>query len=245
MLPLRKNEYAVFVKLPSVPTSVATIVRETSLPRMTVHTNLLRLQKYGLVKSKKVNGKQKRYWSKAPESTMRKKLQALESTFLSHRDIQKVPLGEFAKLVAYSGKKNILTALHTMLYTHKRQRICVMQTARNWNTWVNLLGKREVNKLNKAVTDNEMIYLGVRTQNIPRWFHEDSEAKEAYGGRAQGTKFIDESYFEPDTSLYILPDQVLIVNLKAVTALEINDRRIALVFFRMFTYIHEHSETNA
>lgn len=86
-----------------------------------------------------------------------------------------------------------------------------------------------------------MVYVGLRTPNLPDWFYKDEDTKDSYKGRVQGTRFIPEEYFEPDTALYIVADQALLVNLKHMTALEINDRQMASIFIKMFTYMHEHA----
>lgn len=236
MIGLHKNELKVFKKLTLNPQSVAEIVRKTRLPRMTVHTNLLRMQKKKLVHYVKSETGKRMLWVRNSDSFLGEELsRAMEGILGKHVENVK-------GIISYSGKEEVGGALMELTIRKDNARMYSIQSSKNWQRWLSLMGKEWVNKHNKAVVKHKLLTLTVHSREAPEGIKKDKGITDAYKGRLGNSHAIPEEYLPRGLSLYIFEDTLLLVDLEKVEAISFTDHNMATFLVRMFAFIFKNSE---
>ncbi len=237
MIGLKKNELKVFKKLSYNPESVALLVRKLKMPRMTVYTVLLRLQKQGLAKTSVSATSKRATWSRSEDSHILEEVEEVSKTLLG---IEVKKLSEGFSL--YSGKKEVADALMNLTIRKDGARMYSIQSSKNWAMWLKLMGKDWVNKHNKAVVEHKLLALTIHSPEAPEDIKKDKEVTDAYKGRLGNSHAIPEEFLPRGLSLYIFEDTILLVDLEKVEAISFTDHNMAAFLIKMFSFMFEQSE---
>lgn len=237
MIGLNKNEIKVFKTLNMNPRAVADIVRKTKMPRMTVHTVLLRLKKQGLAKTVRSESGKRLTWCRHDDSRIEEQIGAAKKTLLGFED-RKMSKG----YVAYQGKKEVADALMNLTVRKDGARMYSIQSSKNWALWLKLMGKDWVNKHNRAVVKHKLLALTIHSPEAPDDIKKDKDITDAYKGRLGNSHAIPEEFLARGLSLYIFEDTILLVDLEKVKASSFTNRNMAAFLVKMFTFMFEQSE---
>jgi len=233
MVGLNKNELKVFKKLTLNPQSVAEIARATKMPRMTVYTNLQRLEKMKLVQKVRSESKKRFLWIKKSKSALEEEVSSFANKILSER------MRSVAGASEYFGKKEVGDALMKLTVQKDGARMYSVQSSKNWEMWVTLMGKDWVNKHNRAVVKHKLIALTIHSEEAPLSIRSDKDIIESYKGRLGNSHAIREEFLPKGLSLYIFEHTILLVDLEKVRALSLTDQGMSLFLIKMFVFMFE------
>lgn len=237
MIGLNKNEIKVFKTLNMNPQAVADIVRKTKMPRMTVHTVLLRLKKERLAKTIRSESGKRLMWCRNDGYRIEEKIGATKKTLLGS-DGGKVSKG----YLTYHGKKEVADALMNLTIRKDGARMYSIQSSKNWAAWVKLMGKDWVNKHNRAVVKHKLVALTIHSPDAPEGIKKDKDITDAYKGRLGNSHAIPEEFLARGLSLYIFDETILLVDLEKVEATSFTNHNMATFLIKMFTFMFEQSE---
>jgi len=237
MIGLNKNEIKVFKTLNMNPQAVADIVRKTKMPRMTVHTVLLRLKKERLAKTVRSESGKRLTWCRHDDSRIEEQIGAAKKTLLGFED-RKMSKG----YVAYQGKKEVADVLMNLTIRKDGARMYSIQSSKNWALWIKLMGKEWVNKHNRAVVKHKLLALTIHSPEAPDDIKKDKDITDAYKGRLGNSHAIPEEFLPRGLSLYIFEDTILLVDLQKVEAISFTNHNMASFLIKMFTFMFEQSE---
>ncbi len=231
MIGLSRSEVKVFKKLTSKAQSVADIVRITKMPRMTVYTNLLRLAKMKLAQEVKSESGKRVLWVKTGDASLEKEISQIAEGILGKQ------IGNMAGITKYSGKEEVGGALMNLTTRKDGARMYSVQSSKNWQMWLDLMGKEWVNKHNRAVVTHKLIALTIHSEDAPTDIKKDKEITNAYKGRLGNSHAIPEEFLPKGLSLYLFDDTILLVDLERVTAISFTDHGMASFLIKMFTFM--------
>jgi hypothetical protein len=237
MIGLTKNELKIFKAVDMNPLFVAAVVRKVKMPRMTVYTVLLRLKKQGLVKSVRSESGKRLAWCRSEDSRIEQELGTTKKILLGSPH-EVVSTGH----LSYSGKKEVADALMHLTTRKDGARMYSIQSSKNWQMWLNLMGKEWVNKHNRAVVKHKLVALTVHSPEAPDTIKKDKEITEAYKGRLGNSHAVPEEFLARGLSLYIFEDTILLVDLEKVEAASFTDHNMAKFLIKMFSFMFEQSE---
>lgn len=237
---LNKNETRVFKKLTFNPQSVAEIVIITKMPRMTVYTNLLRLSKMKLVEEVKSESGKRILWAKRDDALLEKVLEK-EISEIADGTLGK-QRGYVAGITKYSGKEEIAGVLMNLTTRKNGSRMYSVQSSKNWQMWLDLMGKEWINKHNKAVVTHKLMALTIHSLEAPTNIKKDKDITDAYKGRLGNSHAIPEEFLPSGISLYIFENTILLVDLKKVKAISFTDYSMAEFLIKMFAFMFSKSE---
>ncbi len=237
MIGLNKNELKVFKKLSYNSESVAALVRKLKMPRMTVHTVLLRLKKEGLAKTVRSESGKRVVWCRSDDIRIEEQIGAAKKTLLGFED-KYISKG----YVTYHSKKEVADALMNLTIRKDGARMYSIQSSKNWAMWLKLMGKDWVNKHNRAVVKHKLIALTIHSPEAPEDIKKDKEITDAYKGRLGNSHAIPEEFLPCGLSLYIFEDTILLVDLEKVEAVSFADHNMATFLIKMFSFMFEQSE---
>lgn len=236
MIGLSKSEVKVFKKLNLNEQSVADIVRATKMPRMTVYTNLLRLEKMKLAQEVKSDSGKRILWVKRADSFLEKEISLLALSLIGKEG------GNKRGVIEYSGKQEVGDALMNLTTRKDSVRMYSVQSSKNWQIWLKLMGKEWVNKHNKAVVKHKLIALTIHSEEAPADIKKDKDITDAYKGRLGNSHAIPEEYLPRGLSLYIFEETFLLVDLENVRAISFTDQSMATFLVKMFAFMFSKSE---
>lgn len=237
MIGLNKNELKVFKKLSYNPESVASLVRKLKMPRMTVHTILLRLKKERLAKSVRTESGKRLAWCKNEDSKIEQEFSEVHRSLLGA-----LPEDRSTTHVLYSGKKEVADALMNLTVRKDGARMYSIQSSKNWPMWVKVMGKEWVNKHNRAVVKHQLIALTIHSTEAPQDIKKDKGITDAYKGRLGNSHSVPEEFLARGLSFYIFDDTILLVDLEKVEAISFTSHNMATFLIKMFTFMFEQSE---
>lgn len=233
MIGLDTTELKVFKKLTHNPQSVAELVRNLKMPRMTVYTNLLRLQQKNIAKEMKSESGKRMLWVRSQDSVIEREVEGLEALVLGGK--RKSAGG----VSLYKGKKEVGDKLMELTTRKDGATMYALQHADNWWRWVEVMGKAWVNKHNKAVVDHKLIAFTIHSPVAPENIKQDASILENYKGRLGNSHTIPERFLKRNLSLYIFDDTLFLVNLETVEATLVINKDIASFLVKMFAFMFE------
>ncbi len=236
MIGLHKNETKVFKKLTLNPQSVADIVREAKMPRMTVYTNLLRLEKMKLAQEVKSESGKRILWVKKDGTALEEEISHLSQSLIGRR------AGNIKGITHLSGKEEVASALMNLTTRKDGARMYSVQSSKNWQMWLSLMGKEWVNKHNKAVVAHKLMSLTIHSREAPTDIKKDEDITDAYKGRLGNSHAIPEEFLPQGLSLYIFENTILLVDLKHVKAISFTDNGMAEFLIKMFAFMFSKGE---
>lgn len=236
MLGLNVNELKVFKRLTFNAQSVADIVSHTKMPRMTVYTNLLRLEKMKLAQKVQSKSGKRLLWVKRDSSVIEKQI---SHTFLSVIGRQ---IGNKSEMIEYVGKQQVCSILMELTTQKDGARMYSVQSSKNWTTWLTLMGKEWVNKHNRAVVKHGLIALTIHSEEAPADIIKNKDITDAYKGRLGNSHAIPEEFLPEGLSLYIFENTILLVDLKKVKAVSFTDHGLAVFLIKMFAFMFSKGE---
>ena len=236
MIGLTHSEQKVFRCLTGTSKSVAEIVREVRLPRMTVYTCLLRLQNKKLATTTIVDGKKRVRWTRASLSSVSKVVNSLRKNLLDTSNTA----NQMSDAVLLHGKKEVSSVLVRLTKQNRGGRMYSLQHSKNWSTWMKIFGKKLTNYHNRLVVDEKLVCFTIHSPTFPQDVVEDQETLKAYKGRLGNSHVIPEAYLKKDMALYIFGDEILFVNLATVEASLYVNKELADFLEKMTMYIFEH-----
>lgn len=236
MIGLNKNELKVFKKLTLNPESVAELVRKTRLPRMTVYTNVLRLKKMKLIQEVKSATGKRSLWQRNSDSILGQKLSEVAENIFG-KSTATTP-----GIVSYSGIAGISDALMQLTVRKDGARMYSIQSSKNWQMWLKLMGKEWVNQHNRAVVKHKLIAFTIHSPEAPDDIKKDKDITDAYKGRLGNSHSIPEEFLARGLSLYIFDDTILLVDLEKVEAISFTSHNMATFLIKMFTFMFAQSD---
>lgn len=236
MIGLSKSELRVFKKLTLNPQSVAGIVRTTKMPRMTVYTNLLRLEKMKLVQEVKSESGKRILWVKRSDTSLEEQISHVAINIIGKQ------IGNKIVILEYIGKQEVSDALMNLTTQKDGRRMYSIQSSKNWQTWLTLMGKEWVNKHNRAVVKHKLITFTIYSKEAPADIKKDKEITGAYKGRLGNSHAIPEEFLLKGLSLYIFENTILFVDLENVRAISFTDHGVAAFLIKMFAFMFSKGE---
>lgn len=233
---MNANELKVMRKITHNPQSVAELVRKTKMPRMTVYTNLLRLEKKKLAKEVKSESGKRALWAKNQDSL-------IEEEFTHMREIVLGSSGKNVEgLSLYKGKREVAEKLMELTTRKDGATMYAIQNTHNWWRWVEVMGKDWVNKHNRAVVKHKLVAFTIHSPTAPERIRKDEDITQAYKGRRGNSHAIPEQFLKKDLSFYIFDDTIFLVNLEKVEATLLVNKDMASFLIRIFAFMFEKAE---
>lgn len=236
MIGLDKNELKIFKKLSHNPQSVADLVRKLKLPRMTVYTNLLRLQKSGLAGAVKNESGKRLLWVKQQDSRIEGELSEVGKILLGHAP------KEAERVFVLKGKKEIGDMLMELTTRKDGATMYAIQHAHNWWRWVEVMGRDWSNKHNRAVVKHKIVAFTIHSPHAPEKIKKDTGIIENYKGRHGNSHTIPESFLKKDIAFYIFDDTIFLVNLEKIEATLVRDKEMASFLIKLFAFMFEKAD---
>lgn len=237
---LTKNQEKVFLVLREEPESVTMIALRAKLPRTSVGKALVSLTELGLVKGRKVREKNRHLYHKISAEEIIQKVDAVKNTLVGKQFHGRMsfPYISSGTIAIHTGKEAILTAIHTIVSLYAGERVYVLQGTNIPESWNRVIGTKEASSINDAFNKNGLIWVSLRSKSFIAEFKKKSLDKH-YRGRIGDVHVLPDECFEDNVATYVFKRSILIVDLEHVVALEINDKKIAGTFKKIFKVLLE------
>lgn len=203
---------------------------------MTVYANLLRLKKMKLADEVKSESGKRILWVKRSDALLEKEITQIAEGILGKQ------IGDMAGITKYSGKEEVASALMNLTTRKDGARMYSVQSSKNWQIWLRLMGKEWVNKHNRAVVKHKLIALTIHSEEAPADIKKDKDITDAYKGRLGNSHAIPEEFLPKGLSLYIFENTILLVDLEHVRATSFTDQGMALFLIKMFAFMFSKGE---
>ncbi len=242
MIGLRTFELKVFKALDR-PMSVAQLTLKLKAPRMTVYSNLLRLQEAGLVRHVSTPSGKRVLFERAEELQILKEVEEIKKVLISTRRSRKSKRPySFSGFRTYSGKEEISQAIMELTKRTEGGRLYSIQTSDNWNNWIKLIGKDKVNEHNSLVVKHKLLSFSLHSPKAPENIEKDETIIKAYKGRLGHSRSIPEAFLKRNLSFYVFEEIIFFVNLEKAEAFSFRHHDFSSFLVKMFMFMFEHSD---
>lgn len=235
---LTKTQEKVFLALQEEGESTSSLALRTKLPRTSVGKALHALAVLGLVKGRKVRDKNRHLYCKVSAEEIIAKVDAVKNTLIGKEFHGRMSFVHSAagSIAVHTGKEAILTAIHAIVSLYAGERVYVLQGTGVPEAWNRVIGIKEAMKINDTFNKNGLIWVSLRSKSFIAEFKKKA-LETHYRGRIGDVHVLPDECFEDNVATYVFKRSVLVVDLENVVALEINDKKIAAMFKKIFRFL--------
>ena len=166
LLDLSPNELAVLDLLPLYRTPLL-LAKQSGIPRPTIYVTIEKLHGRGLIQRKKLNNKF--FWELSPIEDIEFNISKLRSNVSDKPPITKgkeIAVTKDNRIRILNGKEAMIDIFMSAIKDHKGERLRAIQGENIGNSWDKVLGSATINRINKAIKDNDLITEIITTK---RW----------------------------------------------------------------------------
>ncbi|MES2470775.1 MAG: helix-turn-helix domain-containing protein [Patescibacteria group bacterium] len=243
LLLLTPNEIEVLHYLQGQKASTpVTLAQASGIPRPTVYITLDKLQKRGLVESRKVG--RKKTWIKISTEKLLKDIERLKSTLIADdADYRHINLTENTDLAIYQGEKTIIKLFYKLIEKHGKSRLMGIQGDYAGDAWKDTFSVEAINAVNAKIKKVGLITEIITSKD---WFERQIKTfgrswAENFGGRAALVHFIDKKYLDYESQIFIFENQLYLVSMKEKLFIEIKNQQIAKLIISLLKFVEDHS----
>lgn len=150
-----------------------------------------------------------------------------------------------AQVRIITGRNEIADLLIWVFSNHKKETCIGIQGDNVYEDWIEILGLKTINQLNKSIKKNEIIIKAiVPTEHFKRAIKiMGREWATHFEGRPYQVNVIDNKYFAHEAEMFIFKRAVYIICLADQLVIEIKNKNIVDMILLLINYIQENSES--
>ena len=220
-----------------------TLSGKVNIPRPTVYITLEKLESRGLISPVKIG--KRIFWKKTEEEIIVQHISNLKDELMSKNTYEKMSVTEDTDIAIYRGEKTILTLFTKLIDEHRGNRLMGIQGDYAGDSWKGVFSLENINMINQKIIEKGLITEIVTSKD---WFKRQIKIfgkswAENFIGRTAQVHFINNTYLNYKSQIFIFENQVFLVSMEEELFIEIKNMSIAKMLISLIKFTEDHTSS--